>query len=114
MSRLAGPAISAYGTIEQVVAKTGSQQQADEFVRLAPGMHHCRGGPGPDDFDSLTALEHRVERGVAPKQLLPTRSIDGKVERTRPLCPEPAVARYVGTGSIDDAANFRCERPAGP
>ena len=37
---LAGPAISPYGTIEQVVAKTGSQQQADEFVRLAPGMHH--------------------------------------------------------------------------
>ena len=32
----------------------------------------------------------------------------GKVDRTRPLCPYPQVARYKGTGSIDDAANFTC------
>ena len=33
---------------------------------------------------------------------------DGKVVRTRPLCPYPQVARYKGSGSIDDAANFSC------
>jgi feruloyl esterase len=27
---------------------------------------------------------------------------------TRPLCPYPQVAKYRGTGSTDDAANFVC------
>ncbi len=27
---------------------------------------------------------------------------------SRPLCPYPAVARYTGKGSIDEAANFAC------
>jgi feruloyl esterase len=37
--------------------------------------------------------------------------VDGKVDRTRPLCPHPQVARYNGTGSIDDQANFTCAAP---
>lgn len=110
----ADPAISAYGTIDyyrEVVAAVGGKQQADDFVRLflAPGMHHCRGGPGPNDFDSLSALEQWVEQGTAPKQLIASHATGGKVDRTRPLCPEPQVARYTGKGSIDDAASFRCE-----
>ena len=32
----------------------------------------------------------------------------GKVDRTRPLCPYPQVARYNGAGSIDEASNFTC------
>jgi feruloyl esterase len=31
--------------------------------------------------------------------------------RTRPLCPYPTVARYDGSGSIDDDANFTCGSP---
>jgi feruloyl esterase len=54
-------------------------------------------------------MEKWVEQKQAPTRLIATREVDGKVERTRPLCPEPEVARYVGRGSIDDAANFRCE-----
>jgi feruloyl esterase len=112
----ADPAISAYGTIDyynQVVAANGGKRVADEFVRLflAPGMHHCRGGPGPDDFDTLTALERWVEQGEAPAQLLASHSTDGKVDRTRLLCPEPQVARYTGTGNPDVAESFRCEEP---
>jgi feruloyl esterase len=34
---------------------------------------------------------------------------DGKPERTRPLCPYPLVAVYQGSGSTDEAANFRCK-----
>jgi feruloyl esterase len=34
---------------------------------------------------------------------------DGKVDRTRPLCPHPQIATYKGSGSIDDAANFVCK-----
>ncbi len=112
----ADPAITAYGTIayyDKVVKTAGGKQKADDFVRLflAPGMHHCRGGPGPDTFDTLTALEQWVEKGTAPNQLIASHSTNGKVDRTRPLCPEPQVAKYVGTGSINAAENFRCEVP---
>jgi feruloyl esterase len=110
----ADPAISAYGSIEyynKVVQAAGGKQKADDFVRLflAPGMHHCRGGPGPNDFDALSALEKWVEAGEAPAKLIATHSTDGKVLRTRPLCPEPQVARYTGSGSIDAAENFTCQ-----
>ena len=33
---------------------------------MAPGMHHCGGGPGPNLFDTLSVLEKWVEGGVAP------------------------------------------------
>jgi feruloyl esterase len=30
---------------------------------------------------------------------------------SRPLCPHPQVARYKGSGSTNDAANFACVPP---
>jgi feruloyl esterase len=91
-------------------ATKGSPSNAD-WVRLfmVPGMGHCGGGEGPNTFDMMTALEAWVESGRIPARVVATRSTGGKVERTRPLCPYPQVARYVGTGSIDDAANFVCK-----
>src|SRR6476620_6269079 len=47
---------------QQGIART--QQNVRLF--LVPGMHHCRGGPGPDQFDTLSALEAWVEQGKAP------------------------------------------------
>jgi len=44
--------------------------------------------------------------------LVASHAADGKVDRTRPLCPFPQVAKYKGAGSIDDAANFVCGAPA--
>jgi len=38
--------------------------------------------------------------------------LDGTVDRTRPLCPYPQIAKYIGRGSLDEAANFRCASPA--
>jgi feruloyl esterase len=112
----ADPAVSAYSTLDyfdKVVHEAGGKQKAAEFMRLfmVPGMHHCSGGPGPNTFDTLTAMEEWVEKGTAPAQLIASHSTDGSVDRTRPLCPEPQVARYSGKGSIDEAANFICETP---
>lgn len=109
----ADPAISANGTVayfDRVTATVGGPVQADTFARLylIPGMHHCSGGPGPNEFDFLTPLEQWVEQGVAPGPIVATHRTAGQVDRTRPLCPHPQVARYIGTGSIDEAANFRC------
>ena len=91
------------------VKKTAGAK-ADDSIRLfmVPGMTHCGGGPGPNTFDSLTAIEQWVEKGKAPEQMIASHSADGKVDRTRPLCPYPQVAKYKGSGSIDEAANFTC------
>ncbi len=88
-------------------------RQAGSWVRLfmAPGMAHCSGGEGPDTFDSLSALEHWVEQGQAPERIIAAHQTQGQVDRTRPLCAYPQVARYNGAGSIDEAANFTCGSP---
>ena len=61
--------------------------------------------------DSNLTLVDWVEEGSAPDRLIGARVVQGEVVRTRPLCPYPQVARYKGTGSIDDAANFECVAP---
>jgi feruloyl esterase len=97
------------------VVKTIGQKQIDESVRLffAPGMAHCGGGEGPNVFDALTPLEQWREQGKAPTSIPATHSTNGKVDRSRALCPFPQVAKYKGSGSIDDAANFACAQPVG-
>jgi feruloyl esterase len=71
-------------------------------------MTHCGGGPGPSTFDAISAMEQWVEKGRAPEQMIASHSTEGKVDRTRPVCPYPQVAKYKGSGSIDEAANFSC------
>lgn len=108
----ADPLITPFGTIayyESVVDKIGGDAATQDFARLfmLPGMGHCGGGPGPSVFDLLTPLENWVENGVAPDNIVASRfAADGTVDRTRPVFPYPMVARYDGTGSTDDAANF--------
>jgi len=91
-------------------SKTIGKKAVDDSIRLfyAPGMGHCGGGEGPNVFDALTALEQWREQGKAPASILATHSTNGKVDRTRPLCPYPQIATYKGTGSIDQADNFYC------
>jgi feruloyl esterase len=87
--------------------------KASRALRLfmVPGMGHCGGGEGPNTFDMMPVLEQWVEHGQAPARVVATRSTGGKVERSRPLCPYPQVARHTGTGSIDQAENFICRLP---
>ena len=78
---------------------------------MVPGMGHCSGGEGPDTFDMMSALDSWVDRGTLPQRIEASKITAGKVTRTRPLCPYPQVARYTGTGSIDEAASFACVAP---
>jgi hypothetical protein len=96
---------------EQAMAKNG--KDTPDFFRLfmVPGMAHCGGGTGPDRHDAMTAIINWVEKGQAPSSMVASRVVNNEVVRTRPLCAYPQVARYTGTGSIDDAANFRCVAP---
>jgi hypothetical protein len=112
---------------QSVVSAVGPNQAAG-FVRLfmVPGMQHCFLGPGPNSFgqfipatprdpqhDISLALEQWVEKGIAPDSIIATKlksdfNPAGGVARTRPLCAYPKVARWNGSGSSDDAANFTC------
>jgi tannase/feruloyl esterase len=76
---------------------------------MVPGMGHCQGGPGTDVFDKVAALDRWVESGIKPESILASHLTGSVVNRTRPLCAYPAIAHYVGSGSTDEARNFRCE-----
>jgi feruloyl esterase len=108
--------VSPYNTVKyfQSVQDTlGGQPKTGNNIRLfmVPGMAHCNGGEGPNVFDKIGTLDRWVEEGKAPDAIVASHRTDGKVERTRPLCPYPQVAKYKGSGSIDDAANFVCKLP---
>ncbi len=87
--------------------------QTGDFFRvfMVPGMAHCGGGTGVSSFDAVTPLIHWVEKGTAPEKIIGSRVLEDKVVRRRPLCPYPQVAKYRGSGSMDDAANFACANP---
>ena len=109
----ADPVVPATDTIryyESVERAMGGTEKTTGFVRLflAPGMGHCSGGPGPSAFDALGALDRWVSQGSAPDRVIASHSTAGTVDRTRPLCPYPQVAKWDGSGSIDNAAAFRC------
>jgi len=122
------PPVNTINYFQSVVAKLG-QRDAGSFIRLfmVPGMQHCGGGPGPSNFgstvtnaqsdpqhDMSVAIERWVEDGIAPEQIIASKrqGLDPKSPpvRTRPLCAFPLVARYKGSGSTDDAANFVCTK----
>ena len=107
--------ITAQNTINyyESVKITLGARETDSAVRLfmAPGMGHCGGGQGPNTADWLTALERWVEKGQAPDAIVASHSTNGVVDRTRPLCRYPQVARYKGSGSTDEAANSVCAAP---
>ena len=130
-----GPPADAIDYYKHVKEATGGQQKTESFFRLfmVPGMAHCRGGPGANFFggydpltpvppdikidpqhDMLSALVQWVETGSAPEYMIASHVRDGHVDRTRPLCRYPKIARWSGSGSSDDAKNFTCVEPASP
>lgn len=99
---------------------------AANFARYypVPGMNHCSGCPSTDQFDMLTPLINWVEKGQAPDSVVASARGTGNAggvnadvpatwsaTRTRPLCTYPQVAKYKGTGSLEDAGSFSCAAP---
>jgi feruloyl esterase len=98
---------------KSVLKTVGDSVKTADVMRLfmVPGMAHCSGGEAPNQFDGLQALEAWVENGKAPDLIIASHATDGKLDRTRPLCPYPQVAVYQGRGSTNDATNFSCKVP---
>jgi feruloyl esterase len=92
------------------VKQTVGAAQTENSIRLfaMPGMGHCFGGAGCDTFDKLAVLDQWVESGKAPERIVASKLLEGKVIRTHPLCAYPEVARYKGSGDLNDAASFTC------
>ncbi len=82
-----GTSINYYNS---VVKALGGMSGTTGSVRLfmAPGMDHCRGGEGPNTFDTVSALEQWVEQGKAPIRSL---------RHTRPTVPSIEHGRCVHT-----------------
>jgi feruloyl esterase len=93
---------------ERVRAAAGAAVNDSYRLFMVPGMAHCGGGDGTSTFDMVAALEEWVEKGKAPDQIPASRTRNGAIDRTRPLCPYPQVAKYTGTGSTEEARNFVC------
>jgi feruloyl esterase len=108
------PGVSPLSSVNYYTA-VGEHLRGDPsgFYRLfmVPGMQHCTGGPGPDHFDALAALEQWVEHAKAPDRIVATHLTDSKPDRTRPLCPYPQVAKWDGKGNTDQAESFGCVKP---
>ena len=88
----------------------GGYAQTQQWYRhfMAPGVAHCGGGVGPQPQNLFPTVVNWVENAVAPDTLLATKSLPGGVTQSRPLCPYPAMAKYIGSGDTNDAANFVC------
>lgn len=108
----ADPQVTSHNAIQyyqSVLDKVGKQADGKSIrLFMAPGVHHCNGGPGTDTWDKAAVLDAWVTTGKAPDRIVASHLTDGKADRTRPLCAFPKVAKWNGTGSTDDAANFVC------
>jgi feruloyl esterase len=81
-----------------------------KFARFyeVPGAGHALGAAFNPGWDSVTALENWVEKGIAPANQVMT---DTAVHagRTRPLCEYPTWPKYIG-GDPNLASSFTCSR----
>ena len=105
--------ISPYRTIwfyEDLAPQSGGfdKLQAQARLFMVPGMLHCHDGPGPNTFDTLSALENWVEKGRAPDSIVASHGRGSAIVRTMPLCKFPEQARYKGSGEVNDSANWSC------
>jgi feruloyl esterase len=110
------PAIPAARTIlfyHELTETLHGAPRTEASVRLflVPGMQHCSGGIGPDQFDTLSAIEAWTEHGKAPEAIAATTKADSATPHSLPLCPYPQQARYSGSGALGDAANWKCAAP---
>lgn len=103
------PATSSINYFTRVLDAVGKNTAGTSIqLYMVPGMNHCQGGVGTDNFDKVAAIEEWIASGKAPSQIVARHVTDGKVDRTRALCPYPQVPVYKGSGSTEDATNFAC------
>ncbi|OWZ08432.1 hypothetical protein PHMEG_00019027, partial [Phytophthora megakarya] len=99
---------------EKLIDTMGAEA-VEDFNRmyLFPGVWHCGSGEGMASFDLLTPMLNWVEAGSAPYEIITstedssTSGSSSTTNRTRPAYPYPSVAKYTGSGDVNDAANWQ-------
>jgi feruloyl esterase len=93
-----------YEQLAATLEEPFSEVQNQVRLFMVPGMQHCGGGPGPNNFDTLTALENWVEHGQGPDSIIAASSAG----RTMPLCKFPEQAQYDGKNPVNLASSWTC------
>lgn len=104
---LADPVVSPWDSVDyfnRVQEQAGDGRASFYRLFLAPGVGHCRGGPGPSDLATQPVIEAWVERGIAPDTLTASGEGPDGSSIKRPLCAYPAQA-------VEVAGSFRCVVP---
>lgn len=118
-----GKILMAHGTHDALVSNRATRQYVGRlntrmgidavrsFMRYyeIPGYGHAVSSVFNAAWDSLTALENWVEKGIEPPAQTVADSASSPV-RTRPLCEFPAWPKYSGTGDGAAAGSFVCAR----
>jgi hypothetical protein len=100
--------LDTFGYYKDMATANGSLEQVSKWSQFyfVPGMGHCGGGQGLDQFDFIGAMVNWVEKRTAPMSVIATgKAFQG---RSRPLSPYPTHAQYKGQGDTQDANNFEC------
>lgn len=100
--------LDTFGYFKDMASANGGIDSVSSWSQFyfVPGMGHCGGGPGLDQFDFLGAMVNWVEKGIEPTSVTATgKAFPG---RSRPLCPYPKYANYKGQGDTENASNFEC------
>ncbi|BFM07917.1 tannase/feruloyl esterase family alpha/beta hydrolase [Halioxenophilus aromaticivorans] len=103
-------------------------EQTEEFIQLylLPGMYHCAGGEGPNQFDMLSKVMAWVEQGTTPNEVVAHQGSNdqgpaagtpddggsmaksaGSITRSRPVYPYPLIAQYTGQGDANSSENYQ-------
>lgn len=92
----------------EAAQRFGGFSKLDDWFRfyVAPGVNHCSGGTGPQPQNLFGVLVDWVESGAVPDSIL-SRGGSLNPARTRPLCPYPKTAKYIG-GDPEAAESFEC------
>jgi hypothetical protein len=118
----------------RMLASSGSKAKAQSRLFMVPGVQHCFGGPGPDQFGQngappqddtpdrniATALADWVEKGRVPQTLTGRLGFSGMMggpakgpEKERLICAYPAKAVLGAGGDPDKASSYMCKAPPG-
>jgi feruloyl esterase len=109
------PPLATVAYFNAVLKRTNEARRGTAIeLYMEPGVNHCWGGTGADTFDAIGAMEHWDRVGRAPTRITASHWSDGVLDRTRPLCAYPLIAKYEGRGSIDRAESFRCAVDSSP
>ena len=115
------PVVPSYVSVDFFKALNRADGEASANARLYmdPAVAHCGGGNGADSTDLVAVATKWVEQDEQPesyrnptvawKRASASAPADiGGASFTRPLCPYPSYAQYVGRGDVNSAANYVC------